>query len=119
MAQWNGIDLLCPRLSEEALILISTVFVEEADEGADVEELDEGMAVEEADEGADMEELDEGSDVEEVEDGTVIEVEYLRGTGIGGIMAFFLVLLSSTVEKTSKGCEKKSQFEPLSRYSHR
>lgn len=106
-------DLLCPRLSEEALILISTVCVE-AEEGAAVEELDEGMAVEEADEGANVEELDEGSDVEEVEDGTDIEVVHLRGTGIGGIMAFFLVLLSSTVERTSKGCEKKNQLKPRS-----
>lgn len=89
-------DLLCPRLSEEALILISTGCMEKADEGADVEE------------------LDEGSDVEVVEDGIDIDVVHLRGTGIGGIMAFFLVLLSSTVEKTSKGCEKKSQLKPCS-----
>lgn len=102
-------------LSEEALILISRVFVEEADEGVDVEELDEGMAVEEADEGADVEELDEGSDVEEVEEGMDIEEIHLRGTGIGGIIAFFLVLLSSTVEETSNICQKKSRLQSRSR----
>lgn len=68
--QWSGMDLLCPRLSEWALILVSRPFVEEVDEGADVEEAD-------------------------------VEEAHLRGAGVGGIIAFFLVFLSNTVEKTN------------------
>lgn len=38
--------------------------------------------------------------MDEVEEGVDVEETHLRGAGVGGIIAFFVVFLSNTMEKT-------------------